>query len=382
LLYTHALHKLSFAPAARLFYNKKTMIDLVRVQFEKEKIDALLITDTTNILYLAGVKASHAYVLLTKKHVYYLTDSRYTEKAHKHTADEWKVVGMEAGIITTIENLCFKHKVKNLGVEPHAMHVNFYHRLKNSGSPIKLVKTSRLVEKVRMIKRDNELRALRQSQKLNEQALKLLLREVKVNKTEADLAWKLRMIANDLKTSGFSFDPIIAFGAHSAMPHHEVSPKKKLRKGDLILIDMGLMVKGYASDMTRTFFTKTPTSQQREVDQTVLEAQKKAIKMIMPGIRCDDVDRAARKHISRNGYSKKFGHATGHGIGMYVHEIPGVAKGSEMELEPGMVITIEPGIYLEGRLGVRIEDMLEVTTTGSKNLTKFPKEIGDMLIKL
>lgn len=358
------------------------MIDFLREQFEREKIDALLITSSTNIFYLSGVKASHAYVLVTKKHQYYLTDARYTEKAQKQVEKDWTVVDIKDGVITIIETLCLKHKVKSLGIEPHAMQVHFYQRLKYSGSPLKLIKTTHLVEKIRMIKRSDELRSLRLSQKLNEQALRLLLPELKVNITEADLAWKLRLIAHDLKTDGFSFDPIIGFGRHSAMPHHEVSKSKKFRKGDLVLIDMGVMVKGFASDMTRTFFTKTPTSQQAEVYNTVLEAQKKSIKMIMPGVTCDDIDRAARKHISRSGYSKKFVHSTGHGIGLDVHEIPGVAKGNPMPLEPGMVITIEPGIYLEGRLGVRIEDMLEVTTTGSKNMTKFPKDLEDMIIKL
>ncbi len=358
------------------------MINILEKQLKEAKVDALLVTSPTNILYLSGVKASHAYILLTKKYSYFLTDSRYTEKAHKHTAEEMRVVDLADGVMTTIQSLCLKHKVKNLGIEPQAMTLAFYQRLKNSGSPIKLIKTDYLLEKIRMIKRQDEIKALRQSQKLNEQALRLLLSEIKVNITEADLAWKLRLIANDLKTEGFSFDPIIAFGSHAAMPHHEVSTKKKLRKGDMILIDMGVMVKGYASDMTRTFFTKPPTSQQEEVYKTVLEAQEKAIAMIMPGVSCDDVDRAARRHISRSGYSKKFGHATGHGIGMDIHEIPGVGKGNPMELEPGMVITIEPGIYLEGRLGVRIEDMLEVTVSGSKNMTKYPKKIEDMLIKL
>lgn len=358
------------------------MKNFLQERFKEAKVDALLVTDATNIFYLSGVKASHAYILLTKKQAYFLTDSRYTEKAHKHTSDDMHVLDLADGVMTTIQSLCMKHKVKALGIEPHAMNLAFYQKLKNSGSPLKLVKTNYLLEKIRMIKRGDELKALRQSQKLNEQALKLLLQEVKVNMTEADLAWKLRLIANDLKTQGFSFDPIIAFGSHAAMPHHEVSSKKKLRKGDMILIDMGVMVKGYASDMTRTFFTKAPTSQQEEVYKTVLEAQEKAIAMIMPGVTCDDVDKAARKHISRSGYSKKFGHSTGHGIGMDVHEIPGVGKGNPMELEPGMVITVEPGIYLEGRLGVRIEDMLEVTVSGSKNMTKYPKKIEEMLIKI
>lgn len=358
------------------------MISELRAKFDEAKIDALLVTDPTNIFYLSGFKGTNGFVLITKNHQYLITDSRYLEKAERVTSAEWRVADMVGGLTQLICNLALKHKAKSIGVEAYSMKVSLFHNLEQAGCPIKIVPTQYLVEKVRQIKTDAELRALRESQKLNEQVLKLLLKEIKVGGTEAELAWKLRIIAKDIGAQDLSFPPIIAFGAHSSMPHHETSHNKKLRRGDLVLIDMGLIVKNLASDMTRTFFTKTPTKEQREVYEAVLEGQRRAINVVKPKATCDEIDKAARVYICDAGYHKKFGHATGHGIGLDVHEVPAVSKGSKTELVPGMVITIEPGVYLPGRLGVRIEDMVEVTDKGNRNLTGFPKKITEVVLKI
>lgn len=357
------------------------MLDEVRSHLAQEQLDALFVTNKTNIFYLTGFRGSNGYVLLTKNHLYLFTDPRYLEKAEKNASDECRVLDMSGGFFHLLHATLARHRVESIGIEASDMTVSFFNQL-NSLNGFKILPADGILTALRALKSKEELRLLRQSQKINEQVLKLFLTELKNGMTEVEASWKMLQIAYDLGASGMSFDTIIAFGAHSAMPHHEVSSKKKLKRGDMVLIDMGVMYGGYASDMTRTFFTKTPTKEQSHVYETVLEANKRGIEAIKPGVRVDEIDKAARKYIHDAGYEKRFGHATGHGIGLDVHEEPRVAKGVETPVQPSMVVTVEPGIYLPGKLGVRIEDMVEVTEKGRKVLTSFPKELISMKIQL
>lgn len=357
------------------------MLVAVRKQLEESKLDALFITNKTNIFYLTGFRGSNGSVLVTRNHLYLFTDARYLEKAEKSVCKECRVVDIAPGMMNVIHTALVKHRVKKFAVEGNDLSYNFFQRL-DSLNGFKIVDSNNLIGKIRMIKNKEELRFIRQSQKLNEQVLRLLLPELKIGVTESTIAWQLQLIAKDIGACGLSFDPIIAFGGNSAIPHHESSSNKKLRRGDLVLIDMGLQCKNYASDMTRTFFTKIPTKQQAHIYETVLEANERAIKAVKAGVTADEVDKAARKFICDSGYHKKFGHATGHGIGMDVHEYPAISKGSETILQENMVLAIEPGIYLPGKLGVRIEDMVEVTGKGYQVMTKFGKGLKEVTLKL
>ncbi len=356
------------------------MIERVREKMEERKLDALFLTNKTNIFYLTGFRGSNGFVLLTKKHLVLFTDARYLEKAKKQ-CESCRIVDVAPGLMNVIHTVLAKHKVHAFGVEGHDISWQLFSQL-DSLNGFRIEDFGRLVEEIRMEKTAEELRALRQSQKLNEQTLRLLLDEIRFGMTEAQVAWKLRMIAHDLGADDMSFPPIVAFGADSSIPHHESSNKKKLKRGDMILIDMGLVRNNFASDMTRTFFTKVPTKQQREIYETVLAAQEAGITAISVGVKSGEVDKAAREVINRAGFKDKFGHATGHGIGMDVHELPHLSRSSQMTLGPGMMITVEPGIYLPGKFGVRIEDMIEITAKGKHNITRFPKAISEMILKL
>lgn len=356
------------------------MIDIVRKTFGERGFDALFVTNKTNIFYLTGFRGSNGFVLITKKQLILFTDARYLEKAKKQCTD-CKVIDMAPGLMNIIHTSLAKYKIQTFGVEGYDMNLQLYQQL-DSLNGFKILDAGRLIEEVRMLKTADELRQIRQSQKLNEQALKILLTELRFGMTEIDVAWRLRCIIHDLGAQDVSFPPIIAFSANAAIPHHESSSKKKLKRGDLILIDMGLLYNGFASDMTRTFFTKVPTKEQAEVYKTVLAAQEAGIQAVRAGEKAGDIDRASREIINRAGYKEKFGHATGHGIGLDVHELPHVSRASQSLLEPGMVVTVEPGIYLPGKFGVRIEDMVELTQRGKQNLTRFPKALDEMILKL
>lgn len=346
----------------------------------KRNIDALLVTNLSNIRYVSGFRGTHAYAVITETKKYLFTDPRYLEKAESTVHEGWNVIDVSDGLLNVLHTVLLKHRAKRLGVEAAHVSMLLANRLRTLNG-IGLVETLDAVEEVRMVKSASELKLLRQAQRLNEETLKMFLEKVKPGISETQAAWLIQSLAHDLGADGLSFPAIVAFGAHTSRPHHEPTAKK-LKRGDMVLVDMGITYKSFASDITRTFFTKAPTAEQGDVYQTVLTAHKAAALAVKPGVRGDDIDRAARLFISDSGYKKKFGHATGHGIGLDVHELPRVAKGDRTVIQPGMVITVEPGIYLPKKFGVRIEDMLEVTSTGAKSLNHLPKEIEAARIKV
>lgn len=356
------------------------MLETIREQVQALKLDGLLITNRSNVFALSGFKGSNALALITRTQAYVFTDPRYLEKAESSVSSEWRVHDMSPGLFDVLQTLIAKHRLKRVGFEAPYTTVAMHQKL-STLMGVQWKETIDLIERVRQVKTLEQRKALRLSQRLNEEALKLTIERLKVGMTEASVAWMIRMMAHDLGAEDISFPPIVAFGAHTSRPHHEPTDKK-LKRGDMILIDMGIMHKSMASDLTRTFFTKMPTAEQGDVYQTVLTAHQAAVLAAQAGAKADDVDRAARLFISDSGYKKKFGHATGHGIGYDVHELPRVAKGDLTELQPGMVIAIEPGIYLPGKFGVRIEDLVEITAQGNKSLNHVPKDLLSARLKI
>jgi len=198
---------------------------------------------------------------------------------------------------------------------------------------------------------------------------------VKPGVTEKALAFA---IESEFRAAGeVAFDSIVASGPNAAKPHAGYSDRK-LRKGDVLTFDIGCKLDGYCSDMTRTVFVGKATPELRKVYEIVLEAQERALATIKPGVTCKAADSAARDYITEQGYGMQFGHGLGHGVGLEVHEMPGLAATVKETLEPGDLVTVEPGIYLPGLGGVRIEDMVLVTKTGYRNLTRSPKRLIEL----
>lgn len=335
-----------------------------------------LITSKSNIAYLSNFTGSSGFMLLTKTSKYLFTDFRYIERAKNTIKKGIKIVELGKKPEEPWKKILKKHRIKKLGVEESQLTVaRFKHFKKISGPGIKFSDISGEIERIREIKTPKEIELITKSQRINERVLaeikKIIHRHSAAEShiTELGLAWKIKELGNKFGAEDVSFDPIVAFGAHSALPHH--SPDKtRLKKGDIVLIDMGMKYQGYCSDMSRMVFTGKPTPKQQEIYNLVLTAQQTAIKSIKAGMTGKKADALSRKIIEKAGYGEKYGHAGGHGIGLDIHEIPSLAEKYTKKLRPNSIITVEPGIYLPGEFGVRIEDMILITKTGNRNLTR------------
>jgi Xaa-Pro aminopeptidase len=231
-----------------------------------------------------------------------------------------------------------------------------------------------LVEKLRMIKSEEEIEAIRASVRTNSRAFDRAVKRLKSSMTESELAAEIDFQMRKLGASTTAFETIVASGSRSALPHARPT-HEALGANQLLLIDMGAMQAGYASDMTRMLHMGKPGARAKRLYSAVLEAQLAALAAVRAGVTCNGVDRAARRVLKSHGLEKQFVHSTGHGLGLEIHEAPRIGNKERMPLEAGMAITIEPGAYIQGFGGVRIEDTVLVTRTGCDVLTPTPKEL-------
>jgi Xaa-Pro aminopeptidase len=334
-------------------------------------LDALLVTTPANVRYLTGFTGSNGQLVLASDLVFF-TDGRYTEQA----AEE--VPGIDRAIYsagTKLSELLAKavadRGTTKLGLEGNNVTLAMRDRLAKGLDGIELVPTTEIVEHVRMRKDGAEIDAVRRAQKVAEGALVSTL-EPWSGGTEAELALAIEWAMRTNGAQEVAFETIVATGAHSALPH--ASPRNEPAATDgVLLIDMGAKAGGYCSDMTRTYLGPKASDEMRKIHASVLAALEAACDAIRPGVRCADVDKAARDALDRDGYGELFVHSTGHGVGLEIHEEPSFGPTSEQTLEPGMVVTVEPGVYVPGTGGVRIEDLLVVTEDGAENLTSLPR---------
>ncbi|MCT4509658.1 MAG: Xaa-Pro peptidase family protein [Tepidibacter sp.] len=264
-------------------------------------------------------------------------------------------------------------KTNTIGVDKN-WPARFLLRLMELEGGSKFVNGSMILDRVRMCKDDEEKNLMREASRLNDIAVERMIESVSNNLSEKKMADLLNNIYEEIGADGFSFDPIIAYGENAANPHHEPS-NTIIKEGDSIIIDIGCVKDSYCSDMTRTVFYKSVSDKAKEVYNTVLEANKKAISIVKPGIKFSEIDLAARNYIEDKGYGKYFTHRTGHSIGIEVHDFGDVSSVNNDEVAPGMIFSIEPGIYIPGEVGVRIEDLVLVTEDGCEVLNKYSKDL-------
>lgn len=370
--------------------------DRVRRSFDTDGLDALVVTHLPNVRYLTGFAGSAAIVVLTRHELVFITDGRYVTAVHESVAPVvpgFRLVAVDPTYDATLLRLLCEAAPARVGVESAYLSVGRYLRIARElaeaaargAARVDLVESDRRVEAERLRKDSVELAAFRQAGQLLDRVAADVLASLQVGQTERDLAAKIDYL---LKTGGFegpSFDTIVASGPNSALPHARPG-MRALATGDLVVLDFGGVYDGYCVDLTRTVSIGEPTPEKRRLYDVVVEAQAAALAMIRPGVRVSQVDEAARGVIERHGLGQAFGHATGHGLGLEIHEeprvgplrtdIPGVAPVSRDEvLEPGLVITVEPGVYVAGLGGVRIEDDVAVVTGGSDLLTHVSRKL-------
>jgi Xaa-Pro aminopeptidase len=337
------------------------------------RTNAFLITALPNVRYLTGFTGSNAALLLTGERALLFTDPRYRTQASRESDCEIRIAKgpLSQEIAVAVRRL----GVKSVAFERNRIGFEEHQALTEALAGVRLRPLTGAVEALRMVKSSDEIAAIRNSVRLNSQALDQALSHFKPSMTEVDLAAEIEYRMRRLGADGTAFDTIVASGERTALPHaHPVA--RRIQGDQLLLIDMGANVAGYASDMTRTFGLGKLDAKIRRMYSAVLESQLAAVAAVKPGITCAQVDRAARSVLRGYGFEKLFVHSTGHGLGLEIHERPRVGRKEATKLEPGMAITIEPGVYQEGIGGIRIEDTVVVTTHGCEILTPTSKELA------
>lgn len=345
-------------------------------KFELLGIDGAFVFKDENRNYLSGFTGDDSFLFITKEKSYFITDSRYTEQAQNEVVG-FEVVEYKPPIHDFIASLVEKHNVKRLGVEEDRLSFSDYIVYKEKLNGVEIVQLEQTIEKIRMIKDAEEVKLIETAASIADKAFEHILGFIKPGMTEIEVALELEFFMKKLGASALSFPTIVASGNRSSLPHGTAS-EKVINEGDFITLDFGCVYKGYCSDMTRTIVLGKASEKQKEIYNTVLEANEAALKAVKPGISCAELDKIARDIIVERGYGERFGHGLGHGVGREVHELPYVNARSKFDLEPGMVITDEPGIYIPGFGGVRIEELVLVTEDGYKVLSKSPKHLIEL----
>ncbi|WP_236791259.1 Xaa-Pro peptidase family protein [Amycolatopsis sp. GM8] len=335
--------------------------------------DALLVTNLLNIRYLTGFTGSNAALLLDAEgdeRTLFCTDGRYVTQSQEEVPD-LELVNDRASAAALA-----KRAKGRTGFESQHVSVEQYETLHALAEDAELARTPGLVERLRLIKDEHEIGALRKACAAADAALAQLIERggIRPGRTEREVARELENLMLDHGSAARSFESIVAAGPNSAIPHHRPTGAV-LATGDFLKLDFGATVEGYHSDMTRTLVLGKAAGWQRELYDLVSQAQTEGSAAVRPGAVTKDVDKAARGVIERAGHGDEFSHGLGHGVGLEIHEAPSLAKKGDGTLAAGMTVTVEPGVYLAGRGGVRIEDTLVVRDTVPELLTLSGKDL-------
>jgi Xaa-Pro aminopeptidase len=359
----------------------------VRAQMRDLNLDALVVTHAPNVLYLSNHASSAGLIVITSEAVHLVADFRYTEAVRQLQQSPAACPGLvlrdvPASYDESLIALLVERGARRVGFEAAHVSVARFEWLRRTIEArrlaIELVSTERFVEAGRIVKDEWELTALRESASRLTEVAQAAMHAAVAGKVEREVAG---IIEQALRKAGFdrlAFETIVASGPNAALPHYRAGDRR-LATGDMVVLDFGGVLDGYCCDLTRTVVVGTPGPEATRVHDAVREAQAAAIAAVRPGIPASDVDGAARAVLEARGLGQAFGHGTGHGLGLEVHEEPRVGKARPelpaVVLEPGMVFTIEPGAYLPGWGGVRIEDDVVVTADGCELLTSVARDL-------
>jgi Xaa-Pro aminopeptidase len=348
-------------------------IERLERKVAQAKLDVLLVVTDINRFYLTGFHSTNAVLAIEPGAApVFFTDFRYIEMARK--AVKGAKLQMLGGDKDQLAPWAAKRCWKRVGYEGQISTLRFDALKKSVPEAADWVESSKTLVDLRVIKSPVEQDILRRAVHLADDVYAAMLEQVRPGITEWEVRRILRALTDNMDAEGESFDCIVGTGPNSSQCHHHVT-RRALKRGEPLLVDMGVLVDSYHSDMTRTVFLGKPNAKLKEIYKIVLEAQLRAIAKVKAGAKASEVDLAARGWIARKGYGEHFGHGLGHGVGLEIHEAPSLAAKSPDILRSGMVMTIEPGIYLPGIGGVRIEDVVLVKPNGCEVLTRTPKEL-------
>ncbi|UQZ90362.1 peptidase M24 [Deltaproteobacteria bacterium Smac51] len=350
-------------------------LKILRTQMKEHGAEAVLITSPANRRYYSGFEAmdmmlneSSGVLMITRRGQWLLTDSRYTEIAQAE-APLFKVVDYRRGLGAELASMAALKKVPEICFEPDFMSVGVYSKLSEALPEHKLEPLPFSLDAPRSVKSAQEIKLVEKALAITEAAVSALFKIMEPGMTEGQAALFLETEFRRLGADGPSFDTIVASGPNASLPH-AVPGGKKMKSGELVVVDCGARYRGYCADITRTKMLGRPKPWQREIYRIVREAQLMAIEAIKPGVTGADVDKVARGHIKNCGYGDYFGHGLGHGVGLLIHEAPSLSPRNLRPLQAGEIVTVEPGIYLPGKGGVRLEELVLVTPKGHRLLNK------------
>jgi Xaa-Pro aminopeptidase len=351
---------------------RETRIEKIHNIIYEKGLDACIIKGMDNIFYLTGFKGSEGALVVTRGDVLLITDFRYVTHAKEVTKDV-KIVELVSNR-SILSEICEQYMIRRMGFDSYHTTYKIYHTWENTVQNTEFIPLENEIEEIRKYKDPDEIDAIRKAVDIATNAFVEVFEKICPDKTEKEIADELEYTMRRMGADCPSFDTIVASGARAALPH-AVPTNKKIKEGETIIIDFGSRVDGYCSDETCTILVGEVNEKIKEIFEIVNDARKLALEKAKAGMSIKDLDMIVRGFIDDAGYGKFFGHGTGHGVGVAVHEAPSIISTGEGILEENMVITIEPGIYLPALGGVRLEDMLLITDNGAKVLTHISKEM-------
>ena len=343
----------------------------LRETLSEQGLDAVLIGQPQNRRYLSGFTGSAGWLLITSQRAMLATDFRYHEQVQRQAPD-FELAKIKTQFSKALPGFLDELGVRRLGFESQHLTVDELRTLSEATKGVEWIALKDTVEALRAVKDSTEIQALRRSAALNDAAFAYLMEIIQPGMTEIEIAWQIESYLRTHGASKVAFDIIVASGPNGALPHARPS-ERQVQSGEPVVIDMGCILDGYCSDMTRTICLGEPPPTYLDVWNLVLQAQEAALDGIRAGLTSREADALARDPIQAAGYGEQFGHGLGHGVGLAVHEKPRASVLAEDTIEANMSLTVEPGIYLPGEFGVRIEDLVIVEEEGIQNLTATPK---------
>lgn len=351
----------------------ESRLQRLREAMAQQEVDALITEHPQNRFYISGFTGSTGWAIVTMEDAVFVTDFRYIDQAAAE-APLFTVVNNERKALEAIGQQLKKLGVKRLAVEKNHISLGTFEAWKEAFASTELVATSGLIENLRLYKDAAELAIVKQAVKIADDAFTHILNYIRPGVREIDVALELEFFMRKQGATANAFDTIVASGVRGALPHGRAS-EKVIQAGEMVTLDYGALYQGYNSDITRTVSVGEPKEQMREIYDIVLRAQLNGVSKLKPGMTGKEADALTRDIIASAGHGEHYGHSTGHGLGLEVHELPNLSAASDMVLKPGMLVTVEPGIYISDLGGVRIEDDVFITEEGCEILTQSTKEL-------